>query len=72
MSDTKNEIAWRQLFEKYNILEEIKQYGAFEITSEQINEFREARLMTKFDYRKNLPEIFKRNKLSILPITRGS
>ncbi len=28
--------------------------------------------MTKFDHRKNLPEIFKRNRLSILPVTRGS
>lgn len=72
MSDTKNEAAWRELFEKYKILKKIEQHGVFEITSNQINEFREARLMTKFDHRKNLPEIFKKNNLSILPITRGS
>lgn len=72
MSDTKNEVAWNQLFEKYSILEEIERYGMFEFTSNQINEFREARLMTKFDHRKNLPEIFKKHKLAILPITRGS
>lgn len=72
MSDTKNEIAWRKLFEKYRILENIEKYGAFEITSNQINEFREARLMTKFDHRKNLPTIFLKNNLSILPVTRGN
>lgn len=72
MSDTKNEAAWMRLFEKHKILEKIEKHGMFEITSRQINEFREARLMTKFDYRKNLPEVFKKNKLAILPITRGS
>lgn len=72
MSDTKNNAAWRKLFEKYKILEMVERDGIFEITSGQINEFREARLMTKFDHRKNLPKIFKENNLSILPITRGS
>ena len=43
----------------------------FEITSSQINKFREARLMTKFDHRKNLLEIFSKYNLSILPVTRG-
>lgn len=72
MSDTKNEAAWNRLFEKYEILDNVEKHGMFEITSEQINEFREARLMTKFDHRKNLPEIFKKHRLSILPVTRGS
>lgn len=72
MNNTKNEAAWRKIFEKYKILENIEKYGVFEITSAQINEFREARLMTKFDHKNNLPEIFKQHRLSILPITRGS
>src|SRR5690554_1301925 len=72
MSDTKNEAAWEQLFLKYKIPQVIAKRGSFEITSKEINEFREARLMTKFDHRKNLPSIFKKEKLSILPITRGS
>lgn len=72
MSDTKNEAAWKRLFEKHKILEKIEKYGVFEITSSQINKFREARLMTKFDHRKNLPEVFKKYNLSILPVTRGS
>lgn len=68
----KNQKAWEKLFEKYNILQQIEQRGFFEITATQINEFREARLMTKFDHRVNLPELFSKNNLSILPISRGS
>lgn len=72
MSNSKNEAAWKRLFEKHEILEKIKKYGVFEISSSEINRLREARLMTKFDHRKNLPKIFKKNYLSILPVTRGS
>ena len=72
MSNTKNDATWEKIFDKYKILEMIEDDGIFEITSTQINKFREARLMTKFDHRKNLPQIFKENKLSILPVTRGS
>lgn len=72
MSDTKNERAWRELFAKHKILDKIEKQGAFEITSSQINEFREARLMTKFDHKVNLPQIFVENGLAILPVTRGS
>jgi hypothetical protein len=60
------------IFEKYDILSKIDKDGHFEITSSQINEFMESRLMTKFDYSTNLPELFQENRLSILPITRGS
>jgi len=63
---------WELLFKKYNILEKIKETGHFIITSQQINEFRESRLMTKFDHKNNLPLIFQVNRLSILPLTRGS
>lgn len=69
---TKNDKAWEKLFEKYNILNEINSNGYFVISSTQINEFREARLMTKFDNRKTLPQLFKDNKLSILPISANS
>lgn len=72
LQETKNDKAWTQLFQKYNIKEEIEQNGSFTITSTQINEFREARLMTKFDNKKTLPQLFKDNKLSILPISANS
>ena len=67
-----NETAWEQIFEKYNILEEVNGNDIFIITADQIKEFREPRLMTKFDHSSNLPTIFAENNLSILPITRGS
>ncbi len=68
---TKNDESWIKIFDKYRILEHIKEYGKFEILASEINKFREARLMTKFDYKSNLPLPFIDNKLSILPITRG-
>ena len=72
MKLTLNDKAWAKLFSKYNILENIKTNSYFEITSTQINEFRQARLMTKFDQENNLPLLFSTNQLSILPVTRGS
>lgn len=69
---TTNKEAWKLLFDKYNILDEINNNGYFKITAKEINEFREARLMTKFDNSANLPKLFKDNNLSILPITRNS
>lgn len=72
MSDTKNDVEWEKLFDKYQIVNRIKNDGFFVIKSSQINEFREARLMTKFDYKSQLPKLYKENKFSILPISRGS
>ena len=66
-----NDNAWKQLFEKYDILNKIDTQGLFEISATQIKEFREPRLMAKFDHAINLPKIFSDNKLAILPITRG-
>lgn len=64
--------SWEKLFDKYKILDEINKNTVFEITAKDINEFREARLMTKFDHSSQLPSLFRKNKLSILPVTRGS
>ena len=66
-----NDAAWESLFDKYHILAEIDRNGQFVISANQIKEFREPRLMTKFDHKINLPNIFVANNLSILPITRG-
>jgi hypothetical protein len=70
-SHSLNDIAWGQLFEKYDILNRISVRGRFEISAAQIKEFREPRLMAKFDHTINLPKIFSDNHLAILPITRG-
>lgn len=72
MSDSKNDIAWKELFKKHKIYENIESKGVYKIKSSTINEFREARLMTKFDFKSQLPKIFAEHSLSILPISRGS
>jgi hypothetical protein len=71
MSKSKNDIAWEKLFEKHKIIEAVLSNGHTIITSNAINEFREARLMTKFDHRSQLPKLFVENNLSILPTSRG-
>ena len=62
---------WEEIFEKYNILDKINENGMFKITADQIREFKEPRLMAKFDYSKQLPFVFKNNGLGILPIKNG-
>lgn len=66
-----NDTAWQALFDKHNILDAIHRDGQFVISANQIKVFREPRLMTKFDHKINLPEVFAQNNLAILPITRG-
>src|SRR4028119_2047681 len=74
MSKTKkkaNDRAWETLFQTHKILEEVARNGCFEIEAAQINKQRESRLMAKFDHSVNLPDIFRENHLSILPISRS-
>ncbi len=71
MSDSLNQAAWEILFERHKILKEVEENGVCYISATQIKAEREPRLMAKFDHTINLPEIFSKNKLSILPITRG-
>lgn len=67
----KNDTAWQALFEKYGILRTIQDNGSFFISANKIKEFREPRLMTKFDHRVNLPVPFSENGLAILPVSRS-
>lgn len=64
--------AWEELFRRRKVLEEVERHGACQISASEINELHEARLMTKFDHYVQLPEIFKRNHLTIQPNTRGT
>ena len=66
-----NDIAWEALFERYDILNQIDMHNHFVISASKIKEFREPRLMAKFDHHINLPPIFANNQLAILPISRG-
>lgn len=72
MSSSKNDDAWEKIFDKYKIISTIENSGSFLISSSDINNFRQARLMTKFDHRSQLPKLFADNNLSILPVSRGS
>ncbi|MCG1340621.1 hypothetical protein NUT36_08340 [Staphylococcus epidermidis] len=62
--------SWTKLFEKYKITQEVNENNYFVISTEAIKEYREPRLMTKFDTSHLRPTIFKKNKLGILPIER--
>lgn len=68
---TQNDVAWETLFSKHDILNQIDMHGQFMISASQIKEYREPRLMAKFDHNINLPHIFADNNLAILPISRG-
>jgi len=46
MSKSRNDLAWKKVFEKHKILDEILKVGHVEISATKINEFREARLFT--------------------------
>lgn len=72
MNKSKNDIAWEKIFEKYHILDRLANNERVSISSIDINQFREARLMTKFDHRSQLPKLFVDHKLSILPTSRGT
>jgi len=62
---------WKEIFDDYNILEEISKNNYFIITADQIRNYKEPRLMAKFDFSSQLPNVFKENKLGILPIKNG-
>lgn len=64
--------AWTALIEKYNILEEIRNKGCYHIKASQIKQFKEPRLMAKWDSSESLPKIFRDNKINILPNSRSS
>ncbi|NLJ78717.1 MAG: transcriptional regulator [Tissierellia bacterium] len=68
---TKLDRNWSKIFHDYDILRKIEKNNFYKITSKEINRYRTARLMTKFDHRSNLPKLFKDNNLSILPTKRG-
>ena len=69
--ERKIDVTWTNLNDKYNIIEAINKVGYFIISAKQIGEFQEARLAVKFDNSDARPELFVKNNLSILPITRG-
>lgn len=76
MSQTQNNLsandAWKALIEKYDIVNKIANNGVFHIKASQIKEFREPRLMAKWDSTDSLPEVLRNKKINILPDSRSS
>ncbi len=64
--------AWEKLIEKYDIVKKIQEDGIFHIEASQIKEFKEPRLMSKWDSSEQLPSAFKKHKINILPDSRRS
>ena len=70
--ETASNRAWNELIDKYDILNKIEIEGKFIIKADQIKEFREPRLMAKWDSSESLPKVFIDNNINILPISRSS
>ena len=68
MATTKSNEAWIKILNDYYIVKEIDEKGYFCITSKTINQYREARLMAKWDTFESLPKVLKDNGINILPI----
>lgn len=68
---TKNDVAWRELFIANNIMSDIRKHGISYVTADSMKKYREPRLMAKIDTSELLPQIFKSNELSILPVKNG-
>lgn len=64
--------AWQKIIEKYDIINKVKADGVFYIGASDIKEYREPRLMAKWDCSASLPSVLKNNKLNILPISRSA
>ena len=62
---------WNLLINEYNIIDEINNNAVFEITSDEINKYKQARIMTKFDFHSQIPKALKDNDISILPVSNG-
>ncbi|WP_288791939.1 type II restriction enzyme [uncultured Corynebacterium sp.] len=71
-TESKTNTAWKALLEKYPIEETVETEGLYDITAAAIKEFREPRLMTKFDTSESVAAPLKERKLNVLPTSRSS
>ncbi|MEI7858032.1 MAG: hypothetical protein WCH85_11095 [Methanomicrobiales archaeon] len=70
---TQNDEAWGKIFDSPPLLPEIERQGFVYVTADAIKAAgsREQRLLDKLDTKDSRPNIFKQNKLSILPVENG-
>lgn len=71
---TRNEIAWKKIFETLDVVNRVAEFGYCDISTEQIKTIsaREPRLIAKHDHEQNLPKVFSENKLSLLTTSNSS
>lgn len=62
--------AWQKLLTEYNIVQEVEENRTFDLLSSEIKEYREPRLMAKWDSSTFLPKSLKDKSLTILPTGR--
>lgn len=59
MSEKKRQLtaneAWKKLLEKYPVADQVEKTGYYKMTADQIREYREPRLMAKWDSSDSLP-----------------
>ena len=69
-----NDDAWDTIFTELRIVEQVNAAGYIDITAPQIKRIsqREPRLMTKIDFREQLPPAMRRENLAILAIANGT
>ncbi len=72
--ETKNQAGWKAIESKTHFTRHIEEHGEFHISAPDIKRLsgREPRLMAKFDHSINRPDIFRKNNISILPVTGSS
>lgn len=71
---TQNDTAWGKIFDRLPLLPTIEQHGFAYVSADEIKEAsdkREPRLLAKQDTKDSRPEVFKRHKLSMLPVENG-
>lgn len=64
--------AWEELIARYSIEDRVRREGAFSLSADMIREYREPRLMAKWDSDEFLPKPLKSRNLNILPVSRSS
>ena len=69
----KNDDAWSRIFKEFHILDVVDSGKLFEISSSELSAVgkREPRLMAFFGSRHEVPILFQKNNLGILPTERG-
>ena len=66
---SKNNIAWKKVFDGCLVLDQIAEYGEYHIMADELKKhgLREPRLMARMDSKRDVPPVFKENGLCILP-----